>query len=74
MDFAKTNSAVIKTIFSTMDKQTFIKNGKDLKHELIINYAQRTNENYLTKLISLHIWISSEYRRKFMYKTHLIQK
>ncbi|MBJ2173629.1 hypothetical protein JBL43_05230 [Aureibaculum sp. A20] len=57
MDFKKTNTAVIKTMFSQMDKETFIKNMGLLKEELTNVEVTTKNENYRMSLLNLYKWL-----------------
>ncbi|MDY7396973.1 hypothetical protein UMM65_17135 [Aureibaculum sp. 2210JD6-5] len=65
MDFKKTNPAVIKTMFSRMDKETFIKNMQLLKEELKNVEVTLKNDNYRFALLELYIWGTIVFIRKF---------
>ncbi|MDY7396962.1 hypothetical protein UMM65_17075 [Aureibaculum sp. 2210JD6-5] len=65
MDFKKTNPAVIKTMFSQMDKKTFIKNMQLLKEELSNVEVTYRNRNYRLSLLNLYRWGVNFYLNKF---------
>ena len=65
MDFKKTNPAVIKTMFSKMDKVTFTKNITLLQEELTKVEVNSKNENYRMSLLNLYKWCIKIYKNKF---------
>lgn len=65
MDFKKTNSAVIKTMFSNMNRSTFIQNAKLLKMEYLEIKPNEKNKNYEVKIQTLLVWISIFYQKNF---------
>lgn len=54
MDFKKTNSAVLKSMFLQMDKPIFIQNVRLLKNEYLELKPSFYNKNYEMKLWNLH--------------------
>lgn len=65
MDFKKTNSAVIKSMFSNMNRSTFIQNAKLLKMEYLEIKPNENNKNYEVKIQALLVWISIFYKNNF---------
>ena len=68
MDFQKTNSAVIKSMFMQMQKNVFIKNAQLLKEEYLNLKPSFYNQNYERKLWSLYkfcvIWFCNYWQSK----------
>lgn len=64
MDFKKTNTAVLKSMFSHMDKKTFILNAQALKKELIDCEVSIHTQNYREALKRLYVWIVVFYKSK----------
>lgn len=54
MDFKKTNSAVLKSMFLQMDKPVFIQNVRLLKNEYLELKPNFYNQNYERKLWNLY--------------------
>jgi len=54
MDFKKTNSAVLKSMFLKMDKPVFIQNVRLLKNEYLELQPNFYNQNYERKLWDLY--------------------
>ena len=68
MDFKKTNSAVLKSMFLKMDKPVFIQNVRLLKNEYLELQPNFYNQNYERKLWDLYkfttIWYCNYWRKK----------
>lgn len=62
MDLTKTNTAVIKIMFTQMDKQTFILNAQNLKQTLLNLEVTPQNQNQREALKNVYKWLVNYYK------------